>query len=268
MMKICLLCTLAVASLWIVSAQPNTPATYNAVSSGAHLNSPDPCNGINVQGWQDVPLARVTVDPNFDASVPADYASVWTGNDNNYFFPNGFRKGQVYENNDPPFCFDVWNVQDREVQVMLQTVDDHARLCIKDTSSSNVRMTGSTMHCFTQQYTACFGGLTYSNTLALIVYTDSTAATTATPFWYRVRVSAGTWNLGAASTNSAIDTLEMWCMMQDQLTTVMRFPKDLRSDVPPNTLPTATVNAATTQGASILVAVSVVVAAVVAIFKQ
>jgi len=266
MMKSCLLCTLALAAILAVSAQPNSPTTYNQQNS--HQDSTDPCHDINVQGWQDVPLSRVTIDPNFDSSVPADYASVWTGNDNNYFFPNGFRKGEVYENNDPPFCFNVWNVQDREVQVMIQTVDDHARLCIKDTSSSNVRMTGSTMHCFTQQYTACFGGLTYSNTLALIVYTDSTAATTATPFWYRVRVSAGTWNLGAASTNSAIDTLEMWCMMQDQLTTVMRFPKDLRSDVPPNTLPTATVNAATTQGASILVAVSVIVAAVVAIFKQ
>jgi hypothetical protein len=213
-------------------------------SAGHQQASTDPCFGVNIQAWADVPASRVTIDPNFDASVPADFASVFTGNDMTTLFPNGFRKGQVYENNDPPFCFSVPNVQNKMVQVMIQTTDDQASLCLKDTTASNIRMAGAIDRCFTDKTNACFSALTYTPTLTLLVYTDSTAATTSTPFWYRVRVSSSTWNLNAAqAANSAIATLEMWCYQQDQLSTAVvagvagtgaiAYPKDLRTVVPP-----------------------------------
>jgi hypothetical protein len=65
-------------------------------SAGNHAASIDPCTDINVQTWQDVPANRVTVDPHFDEGVAADYASIWNGRDNQFLFPNGFRKGQVF----------------------------------------------------------------------------------------------------------------------------------------------------------------------------
>lgn len=186
-----------------------------------------------VQTWAPPPPARITVSPTFDESVPADYGSLWNGLDNQFYFPNGFRKGQVFEDNNPPFCFSVANTANKQVQVMLQTVDDGARLCIRDTYAKGANTPLD--KCFTDKDVACFGGLTYGNGMQLMVYTDSTGATTSTAFWYRVRVSEATWTLtGADRADSAIQTLEMWCMQQDQQTDLMKFPKDLRSIVPPD----------------------------------
>ena len=164
-----------------------------------------------MQTWVDPPATRVTTDPHFDESVPADYASLWTGLDQQFYFPNGFRKGQVYEDNNPPFCFAVSGTLNKQVQVMLQTVDDQARLCIRDTNAG----AGGIDRCFSDKTVACFGGMTYASSITLMVYIDSRGATTATAFWYRVRVSEVAWDLtGAARGNSAIQNLEMWCMQQ------------------------------------------------------
>jgi hypothetical protein len=209
------------------------------------------------------------LDPNFDDGVPADYGSVWTGLDSLNKYPNGFRKGQVYEDNNPPFCFNVYNVLNKQVQVMIQTANDQARLCIKDATNTGVRMGGTIDRCFTEKHVACFGGLTYSSTLTLVVYTDSAAATTSTPFWYRVRTSGVTWDLSDAGdrANSAVKNLEMWCMMQDQEPAQMRFPKELRSSILPDVVVT-TVSGATVQAGSIVTVIALAFAAVVAIFRQ
>jgi hypothetical protein len=191
----------------------------------------NPCSRILVQNWQAPPDNRVTIDADFDNTIPADYASLWNGRDGEVMFPNGFRKGQVFEDNNPPFCFNVANIANKRVQVKLQTVDDQARLCVRDVNPGGVDT------CFRGSHTACFGGLDplTANNLQLMVYIDSAGATTATPFWYRVRTSSVTWTLAdeADRANSAESNLEMWCSMQAQQTDLMKFPKDLRSVVPP-----------------------------------
>lgn len=270
MSKLALACVVAAACLACVAlAQPNTPQSYN---QNQRYSKSDPCVGISVQAWQDVPSNRITVDPNFDAGVPADYASLWTGQDGLYMYPNGFRKGQVYENNDPPFCFYVPSVRNKQVQIMIQTVDSQARLCLKDTvgtqGQGGTAMGGAIDRCFTGSTTACFGGYSYNDYLSFVVYTDSTAATTATPFWYRVRTSAVSWSLSDSdASNSAISTLEMWCMQQDQQPLLMRFPKELRSVVPPASKQTVQ-GAATSQSVSIVSVLALAVATVAAIFRQ
>lgn len=241
----------------------NTPATYNA--DGSHLSSLDPCTDINVQTWQDVPASRYTLDPHFDEGVAADYGSIWNGRDQQFFFPNGFRKGQVFEDNNPPFCFRVSGTKNRQVQVMIQTVDEQARLCIKDVHTGT-RAAGSIDKCFTDRTTACFGGMTNTDGLQLMVYADSAGATSSTPFWYRVRVSEGTWDLSGregARADSARESLEMWCDMQDQDTMLMQFPRDLRSLVPPAVVVHPVPDSAMVHGASLL---AMLLCAVVALF--
>lgn len=285
---------------------PSSSPSPRLQNQNQRYSKSDPCVGISVQAWQDVPSNRITVDPNFDAGVPADYASLWTGQDGLYMYPNGFRKGQVYENNDPPFCFYVPSVRNKQVQIMIQTVDSQARLCLKDTvgtqGQGGTAMGGAIDRCFTGSTTACFGGYSYNDYLSFVVYTDSTAATTATPFWYRVRTSAVSWSLSDSdASNSAISTLEMWCMRQytrdtthtrlpsetfwtrvltrslcfsflpaaeqDQQPLLMRFPKELRSVVPPASKQTVQ-GAATSQSVSIVSVLALAVATVAAIFRQ
>jgi len=210
----------------------NTPATYNA--DGSHTTSIDPCTDITVQNWADVPANRWTVDPHFDEGLPADYASLWNGRDSEFLFPNGFRKGQVFEDNNPPFCFNVPNTKNRQVQVMLQTVDPQSALCIKDITV-NTRATGGLDSCFSGRRTACFGAQSDTSKLQLMVYVPSSGgATTATAFWYRVRVSGDPSSITeAARQDSARSSLEAWCAMQDQNVDMMKYPADLRSAVLP-----------------------------------
>jgi hypothetical protein len=257
-----------------------------------------------VQNWQDVPASRFTLDANFDEGIPADYASLWNGRDAELLFPNGFRKGQVFEvrtaagngsaglsdfsrllflterclfvgccvqDNNPPFCFNVPNTSNRQVQVMLQTVDPHARICIKDVTV-NTRATGGLDTCFSDRKTACFNAQTDTSRLQLQVYVPSSGgATTATAFWYRVRVSEGTWNINdggeAARMDSARSSLEMWCAMQDQNVQLMQYPSDLRSSVLPAYVQRPSVQEAAASGAaglSLFAAAAALLAAVVA----
>lgn len=261
---------LAAIGATMVEAQGtrNTAVTYNA---NGHATSADPCADILVQNWQDVPASRFTLDANFDEGIPADYASLWNGRDAELLFPNGFRKGQVFEDNNPPFCFNVPNTSNRQVQVMLQTVDPHARICIKDVTV-NTRATGGLDTCFSDRKTACFNAQTDTSRLQLQVYVPSSGgATTATAFWYRVRVSEGTWNINdggeAARMDSARSSLEMWCTMQDQNVQLMQYPSDLRSSVLPAYVQRPSVQEAAASGAaglSLIAAAAAILAAVAA----
>jgi len=246
----------------------NTPETYAA----ATRDPSDPCTGITVNYWSDVPLGNQTVSEDFDDAFQPDFGSIYatTEVDNVRKYPNGFRKGQVYEFNDPPFCFKVRDIRDKQVQVMLQTLEPLGRLCIRDTSASANSMGGVVDHCFSDKHTACFVAPSAEATnpdLTLLVYVDSSGATSPTQFWYRVRVSEVTWNLSAEDeANSAVKGLDNWCSMLDQDTDYSRFPTDLRSEALPDGLTPKPLPAAafpTSQGVSIVAVLTLLTATII-----
>lgn len=240
-------------------------------SQWSKLASLDPCYGISVRSWSNVPAQSWTVDPDFDATaVPVDFLTINTGYDYTVKFPNGFRKAQIYEDNDPPFCLNLNGVGNKMVFLSIQTVNANDRLCVRDTSSNNVRGGAVQERCFMDRTTACFQALTYQNDLQLVFYTDSSGASTSTPFWYRVRVSDKTWDLSgdaASRADSANTNLEMWCMMEAQNTNITKFPSDLRSNVVPANVALAQDSAASSTQMNVAAVFMSVFMAIMAIWK-
>lgn len=241
------------------------------LSQWSKLASQDPCYGISVRSWSNVPAQSWTVQPDFDATaVPVDFLTINTGNDYSVKFPNGFRKAQIYEDNDPPFCLNLNGVANKMVLLSVQTVNANDRLCIRDTSSNSVRGGAVQERCFMDRTTACFQALSYQNDLTVVFYTDSAGSTTSTPFWYRVRVSDRSWDLSgdaAGRADSANSNLEMWCMMESQNTNMTRFPNDLRSNVAPSNAALSQSSSASSTSHSVAAILSAVFMTIMAILK-
>jgi len=183
--------------------------------AGVFSQPVDPCVNINVGTWTLPNLNRWTNSSNY--VVQPDTHTIDISNDGSELFPLGFRAGQFYEDNQPPFCINVQNVAKKKIELLVETFRPQDRVCVRDVwgNSVNQNNQGAIDTCFQSQYTGCFPTLQSQQNLKLVFFCDTGCATGETSFYYRIRVSQGAWDQ-FDQTNSAIDTLEMWCMKIQQ----------------------------------------------------
>lgn len=150
-------------------------------------------------------------------------------------YPNGFRSARVAMDNEPPFCLTVGDASKSMVQVLIETEEDDDHLCVESIGSKIALNNGVTVpaQCGEGQINACFPGED-DGTLELIVYCDSSCPETPINFHYKVLHSASRTlfnNNPTMQANSAVDNIDMWCMMQDGVPAVM-WPSEMEPDEP------------------------------------
>lgn len=147
-------------------------------------------------------------------------------------FPNGFRRAQLYMDNNPPFCLRVGNTADRMVKVMVEA-DIDSVLCVVSTEYDELAPGSPAVlekTCDTHQVSACFQA-DQSNDVEIMVYCESGCVETETPFLYKVFTSMRRNDIDPD--NSAIDTIDMWCMNVDGDNPLQNtWPSELGQGIP------------------------------------
>eukprot|EP00455_Lapot_gusevi_P009647 TRINITY_DN14336_c0_g2_i2.p1 TRINITY_DN14336_c0_g2~~TRINITY_DN14336_c0_g2_i2.p1 ORF type:complete len:244 (-),score=88.38 TRINITY_DN14336_c0_g2_i2:183-914(-) len=176
----------------------------------------DACNPSNSFTWSDVPQASWSTDP----ATVGDSTKT----------PVGFRTAVLYEDNNPPICLTVPTVRGRAVEIMVESQNPGARICIRDPNPRINMAQGEVVgQCGFGRVNSCFTSSTNIDDLKVIIYCDQACRTANTNIWYRVRKSAMSYADNLASSDPQYP--EMWCDMikSDPLT---MFPTDLRPQAP------------------------------------
>lgn len=180
-------------------------------------------------------------------------------------YPNGFRSARVAMDNEPPFCLTVKDAGKSMVQVLIETEEDDDHLCVESLGSKIALNNGVTFpaQCGEGQINACFPGED-SGSLELVVYCDSSCPETPINFHYKVLHSASRDTMDRnpeMQANSAIDNIDMWCMMQDGVPSVM-WPSEMEPDEPEEyTRPVRLYNGASLTSSSLPLVVSLIASA-------
>jgi hypothetical protein len=108
--------------------------------------------------------------------------------------PVGYKTGSFGEDNSPPYCLSVGGVNNKKVEIMIESQNKDARLCVKDTSNQvSVNDPGNVASCGSGKVHACFPASTRDNTMQLVVYCDTGCTAGMVSFWHRVRISDVAW---------------------------------------------------------------------------
>lgn len=147
-------------------------------------------------------------------------------------FPNGFRRAQIYAENDPPFCLEVDDTENHMVKVMVEA-DTEARVCIVSQDYDELAPGAPSAlmkRCDIHQVQACFPAPTDKD-FKLMVYCESGCPEGETPFMYKVFKSMRRDQINPD--NSALDNIDMWCMNVDGDEPSMNlWPSELGLDIP------------------------------------
>ena len=176
------------------------------------------------------------VSPRCTQSSPCVYVPVptasWTTTadpSNKDSYPLGYRKGTFYEENNPVFGVRVAGTKYAKVQVMIETMQAEATVCVRDLSPMlNMAVGRAVNQCATQRLNACFDAPADQDFTDFVVYCNQGCRSAQTDFWYRIVVSTNTY---AAPIDSSGATVEMWCMNQMGLNTTA-FPSTLTPTAP------------------------------------
>lgn len=147
-------------------------------------------------------------------------------------FPNGFRRAQLYYENEPPFCLTVGDTQDRMIKVMVEAEND-AKLCVVSTDYDELAPGDPAVlskTCDTHQVSACFPGSTNGN-IELMVFCEAGCQGGETPFVYKVFTSQRRNEIDKS--DAAAQTIDMWCMNDDGDAPLRHtWPSELGAEIP------------------------------------
>jgi len=154
--------------------------------------------------WQDVPQNRWGYDI-LEEEFTEDYGT-----------PCGFKVGEIQEDNNPGFCLSVNGVQDRNVQVLLESQEPGVRMCIKTKSPEGAVVSAGALskQCGEGRVRACFPAESsnFNPNGPLEFYITADPPTAQMSFWYKVQHSLKRDDELIAD-SSAINNVDMWCSM-------------------------------------------------------
>lgn len=168
--------------------------------------------GDNYDTWYDV--------PENEWYWGADYKLQQTLRDDVY--PVGFRPYILKEFNQPPVCIHVPNSKDKKVEIMIESGESNANICVQDASDLGVETNdvGMVSTCGRGQFYACFtaavaedpDGNTEGTNFSFFIYCNGESCEASdVDLHVRVRVSEQSWTEGKTGVE---DDLEMWCEME------------------------------------------------------
>jgi len=134
-------------------------------------------------------------------------------------YPAGFRPYVLEEFNEPPVCIHVPNSKDKKVEIMIESTEENAKICVQDASDLGISTNdvGAFNACGSGQFYACFtaavaedpDGDAEGTNLSFIVYCNGESCEASdVDLHIRVRVSEQSWEQGKTGVE---DDLEMWC---------------------------------------------------------
>jgi len=125
----------------------------------------------------------------------------------------GFSYAWINEYNNPPLCLQFVGVQNRRIQILVETISSDVGICIKDQGNAiNNQGGGAVDYCSVGTLHSCFNTLTNQASMNVYIYCGSNCPTSGFALNYRAVLSSLSWDTAASSPNSAMTQLDMWCM--------------------------------------------------------
>jgi len=142
----------------------------------------------------------------------------------------GFSYAWINEYNNPPLCFQLTNVQNKRVQILVETISSDVGICVKDNGNHiNNQGSGAIDSCGTGTLHSCFNTLSNQNTMNVYIYCGSNCPTSGFALNFRAVLSIYTWNDAASTSNSAMNSLDMWCM-NEVASVHYQFPSNINAE--------------------------------------
>jgi len=142
----------------------------------------------------------------------------------------GFSYSWINEYNNPPLCLELVGVQNRRIQILVETISSDVGICIKDQGNGiNNQAAGAVDYCSVGTLHSCFNTLTDQANLNVYIYCGSNCPTSGFALYYRAVYSDLTWTAAASSPNSAMSQLDMWCM-NEVASTNYQFPSNINPE--------------------------------------
>lgn len=144
--------------------------------------------------------------------------------------PNGFRNGQIYNRNNPPFVLTIPNAAKKVVRVLIETDNQNQEICTESTDHDELSMdaTGaSPTSCEVGQASRCF--FAPENGQVQLKFFCNTDCEGEFAFKYKVLLSSQSDN-PALQQNSADNRLEMWCMreaLDKEFQAAVQYPSNM-----------------------------------------
>jgi len=149
-------------------------------------------------------------------------------NDSTHNF--GFSYAWINEYNNPPLCLQFNNVGNHAIQILAETISSNVQICIKDQGNNvNNQNGGAVDYCSTGTLHSCFNALTNQNSLNVYIYCSSNCPTSGFALYYRAVFSTLSWANAAAASDSALSTLDMWCM-NEVASVRYQFPSNINAE--------------------------------------
>lgn len=141
-------------------------------------------------------------------------------------YPVGFKQYTLAEFNEPPICIHVPNSGDKKVEILIESEQTDASICIHDASDPGYSNNdvGNVATCGKGQLYSCFTAAevsqvddaqqTIAGTLedfSFYIYCQESCEASDVNLWIRIRQSEQTWDVGKTGVE---DDLEMWCEME------------------------------------------------------
>merc|ERR1712173_336973 len=166
-------------------------------------------------------------------------------------YPVGFRQYTLAEFNEPPVCIHVPNSKDKKVEILIESSEPNANVCVQDAADMGVEQNnvGMVSTCGRGQFYACFtaavaedpDGNSEGQNFSFYIYCDGSCESSDVDLLVRVRTSEQSWTEGKTGVDS---DLEMWCEMEkstevldnngDFLGYYNTYPSELMPDEPAN----------------------------------
>jgi len=134
-------------------------------------------------------------------------------------YPVGFRSYTLKEFSEPPVCIHVPSSADKKVEILIESEQGNANICVQDASDLGVgtNNVGMVSTCGKGQFYACFtaavadGGDDEGQNFSFFVHCGESCETSDVDLLIRVRTSEQSWNEGKTGVEN---DLEMWCEME------------------------------------------------------
>lgn len=167
--------------------------------------------GDNYDTWYDVPESSWYWEDDWRQEQAAG----------NTVYPVGFRSYVLKEFNEPPVCIHVPNSKDKKVEILIESTEPNANICVQDASDMGVETNnvGMVSTCGRGQFYACFtaavaedpDGDTEGTNFSFFIHCEESCEASDVDLVVRVRTSEQSWLEGKSGVDS---DLEMWCEME------------------------------------------------------
>jgi hypothetical protein len=98
------------------------------------------------------------------------------------------------QENNPSFGVRVPNSQSTKIQLIVETMQPEAMVCVRDLSPMfNMAARGAVNQCASQRLIACFDASSVTTYTDFVLYCNQGCRSAQTDFWYRIVVSSTSW---------------------------------------------------------------------------